>query len=137
GRIKRGVRPLEEVGPALEAGKRYTLVIDQAWQDGAGNPLKESFTKPFKAASPDREPPDPGRWKIRAPKAGTRQAMVLTFPKPMDHALAQRVIHVTTESGELIQGQTALRDEERHWMFVPDGASHRCAYRVVADTAIE
>src|SRR4030095_8926491 len=28
GRIKRGVRPLEEVGPALEAGKRYNLVVD-------------------------------------------------------------------------------------------------------------
>lgn len=36
GRIKRGVRPLEEVGPALEEGKRYRLVIDQAWKDGAG-----------------------------------------------------------------------------------------------------
>jgi hypothetical protein len=42
GRIKRGVLPLEDVGPALEAGKRYTLVIDRAWNDGAGKPLKES-----------------------------------------------------------------------------------------------
>jgi len=30
GRIKRGVKPLEEIGPALEEGKRFTLVIDQA-----------------------------------------------------------------------------------------------------------
>src|SRR5207247_6148629 len=36
GRIKRGVQPLEEVGPALQEGRRYTLVIDQVWKDGAG-----------------------------------------------------------------------------------------------------
>jgi len=47
GRIKRGVLPLEDVGPALEAGKRYSLVIDSAWQDGAGKPLKESVQKQF------------------------------------------------------------------------------------------
>src|SRR5262249_53983657 len=28
GRIKRGVRPLEEIGPALQEGKHYTLVIN-------------------------------------------------------------------------------------------------------------
>src|SRR5207237_389645 len=73
GRIKRGVRPLEEVGPALQQGKRYTLVIDRGWKDGMGNPLKKAFRKPFKVAAPDRQPPDPKLWKIRAPNSGTRQ----------------------------------------------------------------
>ena len=45
GRIKRGVRPLEEIGPALEAGKSYTLAIGREWRDGAGNPLKEISRK--------------------------------------------------------------------------------------------
>ena len=137
GRIKRGVRPLEEVGPALQEGKRYTLVIDQAWKDAAGNPLKANFKKAFRAGSPDREPPDPARWKLRAPKSGTRQPVTLAFPKPMDHALAQRVIHVTTESGELVQGETTLHDEERRWRFVPDAPWHRGAHRVLVETAIE
>src|SRR4051812_31998966 len=39
GRIKRGVKPLEEIGPALEAGKRYSLRIDREWKDASGNPL--------------------------------------------------------------------------------------------------
>ena len=50
GRIKRGVQPLEEVGPALQEGKRYRLVIDQLWKDGSGNPLKEAFQKTFSCA---------------------------------------------------------------------------------------
>ena len=40
GRIKRGVLPLEEIGPALETGKNYSLVIDSDWKDGAGEPLQ-------------------------------------------------------------------------------------------------
>jgi hypothetical protein len=50
GRIKRGVKPLEDIGPALEEGKSYTLVIDAAWQDGHGRSLKESFRKQFRLA---------------------------------------------------------------------------------------
>jgi len=137
GRIKRGVRPLEEVGPALEQGKRYTLVIDRAWQDGAGNPLKTGFVKSFRAAPPDRRPPDPAQWKIRAPKSGTRQPLTLIFAEPMDQALAKRVIHVTTESGQRIQGQTALHDEERQWAFVPEAPWPRGAHRLMVETTIE
>src|SRR5438105_1654786 len=33
GRIKRGLKPREELGPVLGAGKSYTLVIDGAWPD--------------------------------------------------------------------------------------------------------
>ncbi|MCH7864908.1 MAG: hypothetical protein IIC56_06820, partial [Proteobacteria bacterium] len=31
GRIKRGLKPHEEVGPALKPGRRYTLEIDAHW----------------------------------------------------------------------------------------------------------
>jgi len=37
GRIKRGVQPLEEIGPVLENGKHYALIIDAAWQDSSAN----------------------------------------------------------------------------------------------------
>ncbi|HMJ89060.1 MAG TPA: hypothetical protein VK530_04555, partial [Candidatus Acidoferrum sp.] len=63
GRIKRGVKPLEDIGPALEEGKRYTLVIDESWKDAAGAPLKQRFVKSFRVAAADREPPDTATWK--------------------------------------------------------------------------
>src|SRR5438132_7331021 len=71
GRIKRGLKPREEFGPALEEGKSYTLVIDRGWVDAKGNPLKETYRKPFRVGAPDDEPIDPKRWKIQAPAAGT------------------------------------------------------------------
>src|SRR5262249_53508275 len=90
GRIKRGVRPLEEIGPALEAGRSYTLAIEREWRDGAGNPLKERFQKVFKVSPPDREPPDPALWKIEAPQAGSPDQGAGIFPATMGAGPGQR-----------------------------------------------
>lgn len=137
GRTKRGVLPLEEVGPALEEGKRYTLVIDQQWRDGAGNPLQESFQKLFSIGPPDRDPPDPSRWKVQPPPSGTRAALAVTFPEPMDHALAQRVIQVTGDLGEPVKGEVALSDQERHWAFTPSNPWRRGTHQLVIPTTLE
>jgi hypothetical protein len=137
GRIKRGVRPLEEIGPALEAGKGYSLVIDPDWRDGAGNPLKESFQKSFKVGPPDRDPPDPATWKIEPPRRGTRDALAVSFREPMDQALARRMVRVTRASGEPVEGEPALDQEERRWTFVPARPWRRGQYRLVIQTTIE
>jgi hypothetical protein len=149
GRIKRGVRPLEEIGPALEAGKSYTLVIGREWRDGSGVPLKESFQKTFKVAPPDREPPDPARWKIEAPQAGSRDPLAVVFPEPMDHALAQRLIRVAGESARrgarggarggigFVAGTISLVDQERRWIFTPDTVWRRGSYQIIIQTTVE
>ena len=137
GRIKRGVTPLEEIGPALEQGKHYTLMIDRAWQDAAGNPMRETWQKSFAVGPPDREPPDPARWKIQPPRSETREPLVVVFPKPMDHALAQRLIRVALESGEPVEGATELEDQERRWTFIPTGPWRRGSYRLLVPATIE
>ncbi|RPH37726.1 MAG: hypothetical protein EHM91_14690, partial [Planctomycetota bacterium] len=45
GRIKRGLKPREDSGPALEEGKSYTLVVDAEWPDAQGRPLREGHRK--------------------------------------------------------------------------------------------
>jgi len=137
GRIKRGVRPLEEIGPALEAGKSYTLTIGREWHDGAGNPLKEGFQKSFKVAPPDREPPDPALWKIEAPQGGSRDPLAVVFPEPMDHALAQRLIRVAVDQGEMAPGKVSLEDQERRWTFTPDNVWRRGRYQLIIHTTVE
>lgn len=137
GRIKRGVLPLEEIGPALEVGKRYTLVIDAEWKDATGKPLKTSFQKHFSVVPPDRDPPDPTLWKIQPPTTDTRSPLVVTFPEPMDQALAQRVIQVVRDSGEAVAGEVALTDQERRWAFTPTTLWRRGVYRLVVPTTLE
>jgi len=129
GRIKRGVQPLEELGPALEQGKRYTLEIDAAWRDNAGLPLKESFRKSFRVGAQDRDPPTPASWKIQSPKAGTRDSLTVKFPEPMDQALVLRVISVVGPTGQLVNGDSELSNHEKLWSFKPQqswvGGSHQ------------
>jgi len=136
GRIKRGVLPLEEIGPALEEGKRYSLVIDKEWKDADGVPMKESFAKVFRVGPPDREAIDTARWKL-SPPSGDLAPLVVAFPKPLDHALAQRLIHVTRQSGELVEGRAGVEDYERRWTFVPDNPWKPGPYRLVVQTTIE
>lgn len=137
GRIKRGVRPLEEVGSALQEGQRYTLVIDSAWKDGAGNALRETFRKEFRVGPANREAIDPTQWRIDPPKKGTRATLLLTFPKPMDHALAQRVVRVADPAGRLMAGDTRLGDEERQWSFIPSQSWRGGHHQLVVQTTLE
>ena len=137
GRIKRGVQPLEEIGPALEAGRRYTLEIDAAWHDGAGLPLRESYRKSFHVGEPDREPPAPATWKIKAPDAGTRDALTVNFPEPMDQALAQRVIRVANAAGRLVEGTSTLHDHEQRWTFTPQDSWNTGPHQLQVQNTIE
>jgi hypothetical protein len=144
GRIKRGVRPLEEIGPALEAGKRYSLVIEREWKDATGNSLAEPFEKRFKVVGPDREPLDPKQWKLQEPKTGSKEPLEIRFPKPVDHALAQRLIRVyrpatggnaNTESE--VDGRATLLDQERRWRFSPDRQWTAGQYTLQVETTLE
>jgi hypothetical protein len=137
GRIKRGLKPREEVGPALEEGKRYTFEIDRGWRDAEGNPLKETVRKSFRVLAPDDAQVDPKSWKLQAPASGTREPFVVTFPKPLDHALLLRLLWVTDADGKKVDGSIAVTDEEKGWRFTPAKAWTTGKYYLVADTRLE
>ena len=137
GRIKRGVLPLEEIGPSLQEGKNYTLVIRPDWKDSNGAPLKTEFQKSFRVVAPDREPPDPKRWHLQAPHADSREPLVVTFPEPMEHALTLRLITVVNAAGQAVAGQPSLTDREQRWSFTPHTTWSRGTYRLVIQTTLE
>ncbi|HEV3236987.1 MAG TPA: Ig-like domain-containing protein [Gemmataceae bacterium] len=137
GRIKRGLKPREEFGPVLEEGKRYTLVIDKGLEDGNGNPLKETFKKSFQATAPDDTQPDPKNWKIKAPRAGTRKPVIVTFPKPLDQALLERLVWVADAGEHKLAGKITLSEHETVWQFTPEKAWDAGTFLIVADTRLE
>jgi hypothetical protein len=137
GRIKRGLKPREEVGPALVEGKRYTLVIDRAWADARGNPLKETFRKSFTVLAPDDRSPDIKTWKLTPPLAGTRAPLRVTFPKSMDHALAERMVWVVDAMGKKLPGNVETTDRETVWQFTPQTPWRTGTFDLVADTRLE
>lgn len=122
GRIKRGVRPLEEIGPSFVAGRKYALTIAATWLDATGAQLQKDFTKTFAIAEADREPPDPAKWRIQPPAANTRDPLRLVFNEPMDHGIAARTILVFRSDNSIVSGEVRILDQERIWSFTPEKA---------------
>jgi hypothetical protein len=137
GRIKRGLKPREDLGPVLEEGKRYTLEVDKAFNDGEGNPLKESYRKTFRVGPADEAPPDPKKWKLQVPTAGDRDALVVVLPKPMEHALLNRLVWVADNKGARIAGTVRITNEETRWSFTPEKPWTAGKYELTIDTRLE
>jgi hypothetical protein len=131
GRQKRGILPNRELGPSLEAGRKYTLVVDRAWLDGHGNPLREAFTRPFRVGPPAIAPLDPATWKITAPQGGTRLPISVTFPQPLDHGLLLRAIGVRRDGRDVI-GEIQVDAHETRWVMTPASPWTPGRYEVIA-----
>jgi len=132
GRIKRGVLPLLEVGPSIQQGKKYTLVIDREWRDGRGAPLAEPYRKQFAVEAPDREPIRPAKWRITPPRAGTRDTLVVQFPEPLDSAMLQ---HAITVRG--VAGKVEVTRGEMEWRFTPEQPWKVGEHHLEVQTALE
>jgi hypothetical protein len=136
GRIKRGLTSNEKLGPPITEGKHYTLVIDRNWPDAKGAPLVAGFRKLFVGGPPERNPPDPKKWRVTKPVAGTAEPLVIDFPTPMNYPLLQRMITVTDKSGN-IAGDISITRMEMEWQFTPRDKWKPGDYNIVIDTDIE
>lgn len=137
GRIKRGLKPREDLGPALEENRSYRLVIDKNLLDARGAPLKEAHTKPFKVVAPDDLSPDPKTWKIEPAAAGSSDALTVVFSKPLDHSLLQRLMTVLDADGQRLPGRITVSGEETRWHFQPEKPWSAGAYQVLVKTTLE
>ena len=118
GRVKSGILPNKQMGRALDAGRTVTLVISPEWRDEHGLPLKNEFRRVFKVAPPVQKPLDPRAWRIEPPAAGSRNALVVTFPKALDHGLLMRALGVTRDA-VAIAGDVTVENAETRWLFTP------------------
>lgn len=135
GRIKRGLRSFEEAGPVLFEGKKYTLVVDRDWPDGDGAPLKTELRKSFTVTAATTRPLDADDWKLSRPLVGSKGALTVEFPKPLDRFLLERLLSVTSD-GDPIDGTVEIDQAERRWSFTPASAWPSSATLVV-DGALE
>jgi len=119
GRQKRGIAPIADMGRSLTDGKSYTLVVDAAWRDGEGLPLKDQYRRTFKVGPADEKPLDPKSWRIDPPAAGTSAPLTVTFPEPLDHGLLLRALGVLTPGGKPLEGVVVVGASELTWAFTP------------------
>ena len=137
GRQKSGILPNEEMGRSLTVGRKYTLVVDQAWRDGGGQPLVTSFRREFRVGPAEERAIDPAAWRIDAPPAGTRQSLVVSFPRPLDYGLLHSALAVSNGRGEIVPGGIRLDAGETRWLFTPGAAWQSGEYRLLAASVLE
>ena len=120
GRIKRELQPNKLLGPPLNKGSHYQLVIDKDWQDAEGGLLKQGFTRKFYASSYDDRSPDEKRWTIVAPKADTKEHLIINFNESLDHVLAERTIAITDAKGNEVKGKLQVNNIGSVVNFLPE-----------------
>jgi hypothetical protein len=137
GRIKRGVGPNVQVGPPLQSGKSYTLVISKGMKDYRGKSLARSFTKSFTVNTPIRSALLPEKWIKHLPKAKSQGPLTLEFLRIMDRPILFRSIRVLDEAGKTVRGEITVLENETGWEFIPSSPWHSGQYRLAVSTDLE
>ncbi len=137
GRIKQGLVLGALLGPVLEPGQAYTLLVHGTMLDAAGRPLATAFTKKFRTRAAERTVPQMKDWRVTAPRVATSEPVSLTFSRPMDRALLERLVSVKDDLGETVAGRVEIRSDETVWMLHPHRPWRDRKYIVVVDSRLE
>lgn len=137
GRIKRGLRPREEEGPILEAGKSYALVVDREWPDASGQAMRDAYRKVFRAGPAQMRQLDTKEWVITTPTPQTRDSVVVTFPQPLDHALLDHALVVLDSKGARVAGRASIVADSTRWEFTPAVEWTAGTYQLEIDADLE
>jgi hypothetical protein len=136
GRQKTGVNLNRDEGPVLTEGERHTLKIAASWRSFQGVAMKEKAVFHILAGPVDHTCPDPKRWQIRVPKAGTRGLLSLVFDERLDPAMIASAFSV--QRGKMpIPGSVMVSSGARSWSFAPDSAWNSGPHTIHIDPLLE
>jgi hypothetical protein len=136
GRQKRGILPNRRMGRSLVAGRRYTLRVNREWRDGHGNPLRDTWTRTFRVGPADLAPIAPAAWRVEPPRAGTRDAITVRFPRPLDHGLLARALGVA-RGEQPVTGNVSVSEHETVWSLRPHAPWQDGSHDIVALSILE
>jgi hypothetical protein len=137
GRLKRRVGPNVALGPPLKVGQRYTLEVASGMTDMYGRLLHMPLRKHFIAADPVREHISIDTWTILPPAKGSREALALFFPAPLDWALLFHTITIRSTDGSIIEGQVGVDQSETLWRFIPASPWSEGEYHIRVGSSLE
>jgi hypothetical protein len=136
-RIKRGLVAHRALGYPLQAGGSFQLVVDKDFLDAQGLPLRSGAVRRYAVGDDERRRVEPGSWEHRVPAVGTKSALQILFPRPLDHALLSRCIHVVGPDGHRLDGIAGTGPEERSWEFRPNAVWAQGEHHLIVDAVVE
>ena len=137
GRVKTGLSSHAELGRALTAGRRYTLVVRRDAFDAGGCRLVEEHRKEFLATGEDVSAPEIERWRLRVPMAQTKQPLSVVLDGPYDHVSLAYRLRVVDAAGEVVPGTIELADHETRWLFTPSAVWPAAPHHLAVETSLE
>jgi hypothetical protein len=136
GRIKRGLKPNLEMGPALQAGETYTLTVEQGWKNIHGLPTAKQYQKKFICLPADRIVPSIDQAEIVHPYVA-ESALVLTFNESFDRILLEEAFQITDSRGQPVEGEIKIPDREMSVVFYPRKKWNTEKYTVFINPLLE
>jgi hypothetical protein len=137
GRIKRGLRPHDELGYPLRPGRSVALVVDHGFRDAAGRRLVAPATRRYRVGPAERRRVDPGRWRWTWP-SGPAEPLQVAFDRPLDHALLHRCVRLLDGEGAGVPVAVSVPPGERGASLLPAAGWRRGdRYRVAIDPRLE
>ena len=118
GRQKTGVNLNIDEGPVLQEHRTHKLTIAANWRSTAAVALGKEKVFALVVGAVDHTGPDPLRWQVTAPKAGTLDRLTVTFDEPLDPAMLVTALHVRRSDDQVI-GMVTVAQDARSWSFVP------------------
>lgn len=119
GRIKRGLQPNELLGPPLEKGHHYTLIVHKGWDAQEGVALQTSFEKKFYTGDRDDQLPGIMQWQLSLPKANTKDSLLIQLNEPLDYQSVKHSVAIY-DGNNFLTGRIGVSNNERHLIFYPD-----------------
>ncbi len=135
-RIKRGLVSHREVGYPLQERESVTLVVDAAFPDASGRPLRAAATRTWRVIGDERRHVTPSSWTLRPGSAGTTEPLTVAFDRALDHGLVARCLRVLGPDGA-VAGSGTVGPEERSWTFAPTEPWADAQHRLVVDPVLE
>lgn len=137
GRIKWGVILRLLLGPVLYPDRDYTLVIPADMLDADGRRLGKDYVKKFRTIAEDRARIELKEWKLTSPTAGSNDALVVKFPKAIDHLSLEKYLTITDAKGQGIVGKITIGEREKSWRFTPAQPWRGEEYKLRIDGRLE
>lgn len=137
GRIKRGVAQNLTLGPALIAGKSYSIIVDEGWLNSNGTQAIKRFEKTFLVSPALRILPSTDLWNVTPPRKMTIDPLLVKLDRPYDRALLQKNIKVLDHNERIVPGSISILDHEKIWQFKPKTLWTGEKYQLVIDSRLE
>lgn len=136
GRIKRGLKSLEDLGYVFEHNSRYSLVVNKNWHDAHDKPMTNGFEKRFKTSGLYEN--YRGSLSLsNIPNAGTTDPVSLKSAFPNDYALLLSAVHIVDKVGNEVEGKIEIKKNETLWKFYPQEPWTDENYLVKVESIIE